>query len=287
MKPSHASTLGALALSVSALVLNPTATPVALRGARLAVYDFNLGPVPAQNCDDVASIGFTGIATSVTTLGDLGRLQGYTQHVLTLSGFDFFALVHFDFNDPSSPMVWRGALPLLAQTGAPLWVIVKNSPSPAATRDLLGQMARWASFYGVEAVIYPHWDTSIETAAEASALIAMVGNPNLKSSIHTCHEIRGGNQHNLPAVAATYASESALVAIAGADDPAYSGPPPHPWDDAIQPLAGSSFDLLPFLQALDNAGYAGPILLQTFGITNQPNHLHESLAVYTELAGNL
>jgi len=262
-------------------------SPVPRVGASLVVYDFNLGAVPAHNCDYVKSLGFSGIVTSVSTQADLTTLQDYTQHVLTLNGFDLFALVYFDFNDPSSPGVWHGALPILAQTGAPLWVIVKNSPSTTTTRDLLLDMARWTSFYGLEAVVYPHWDTSIETAAEASALISMVGHPNLKNSLHTCHEIRAGNQYTLPAVAAAYAGESALVTIAGADANAYSGAPPHPWDDAIKPLNEGSFNLLPFLQALDNAGYDGPVILHTFGILNPPWHLKKSRAVYAKLSSDL
>jgi hypothetical protein len=262
-------------------------SPVPQAGASLVVFDFNLSSIPARNCDYVESIGFSGIVTSVSTQAHLATLQDYTQHVLTLNGFDLFALVYFDFNDPNSPGVVHGALPILAQTGAPLWLIVRNSPSTTATRSLLLGMARWSSFYGVEAVIYPHWDTSIETAAEASALIAMVGHPNLKNSLHTCHEIRGGNQYTLPAVAAAYAGETALVTIAGADDQAYSGPPPHPWDDAIKPLSEGSFDLFPFLQALNNAGYDGPVILHTFGIMSPPWHLQESRAVYAELSANL
>lgn len=262
-------------------------SPVPRAGASLVVYDFNLGTIPARNCDYVESIGFSGIVTSVSTQADLTKLQDYTQHVLTLNGFDLFALVYFDFNDPNSPGVLHGALPILAQTGAPLWVIVRNTPSTTATRYLLLDMARWTSFYGIEAVIYPHWDTSIETAAEASALITMVGHSNLKNSLHTCHEIRGGNQYTLPAVAAAYAGETALVTIAGADDQAYSGPPPHPWDDAIKPLSEGSFDLFPFLQALNNAGYDGPVILQTFGIMNPLSHLQESRAVYARLSASL
>jgi sugar phosphate isomerase/epimerase len=272
-----------LALAACLLAVSPAPRV----GASLVVYDFNLGGSPSRNCDYVESIGFSGIVANVASPGDLATLQAYTQHVQTLNGFDLFALVYFDFNDPNSPAVWHGALPILAQTGAPLWVIVRNSPSTTATRDLLLDMARWTSFYGIEAVIYPHWDTSIESAAEASAFITMVGHPNLKNSLHTCHEIRAGNQYTLPGVVAAHAGQTALVTIAGAEDQAYTGPPPHPWDDAIMPLGEGGFDLSPFLQALDNAGYAGPVILHTYGITSPPWHLQESLAVYDELDSNL
>jgi len=262
--------------------------PAVARGeASLAVYDFNLTADPVRNCDYVKSLGFTGIVTSVATPTNVARLQAYAQHTSTLDGFDLFAYVYFDFNDPRNQGVWRSALPILAQAGAPLWVIVKNAPSTVATRDLLLEMARRTRLCGIETVIYPHWDTSIETAEEASALIAMVAHPNLKSSLHTCHEIRGGNQYTLPALVAAYASETALVTIAGAENRAYFGPPPYPWDDAIKPLDEGGFDLLPFLQALKDAGYDGPVILHTFGITNNPGHLQRSLAKYAEYCGDL
>ena len=91
-------------------------------------------------------------------------------------------------------------------------------------------------------------------------------------------------------VAAAHAASSRLVTIAGADADAYAGPypgSPVPWDDAIQPLDQGTHDLLPFLGALDAAGYDGPVVLHTFGITNSPGHLRRSLEAYDKLLANL
>ena len=256
----------------------------------LKVYDFNLGPNSSRNVDYAKSLGFDGIVTGLSTQADLSKLQDYTQCVLSLDDFDLFAFVYYDFNNPRSPGLWRSALPILALTDAPLWVIVKNAPSPTATVDLLENMARWTQYYGIQTVIYPHWNTSIETAEDAAALMALVAHPNLKSSLQTCHEIRGGNQYDLPAVVAAHASESALVTIAGADNRAYYGPPPaggQPWSDAIKPLDEGDYSLLPFLQALKDAGYDGPVILHTFGITNNPGHLQRSILKYEQYCDDL
>lgn len=262
------------------------ATP-AQADVSLMVYDFNLGLTPAGNVDHVRVIGFKGIVTGVRHPADIAKLQDYANHVATIQGFELFAYVTYNFNDPNSVQVVRDALPILASRGAPLWLIVENSPSPVATRMLLDALASESELFGIRTVIYPHWNTSIESAAEAAALLAQIAHPNLSNSLHTCHEIRAGNQYDLPATAGAHAQDSAIVTIAGADKRAFAGPFPaggYAWDDAIQPLAGSEFDLLPFLIALQAAGYDGPVVLHTFGITSDPGHLKRSLRKYAEYA---
>ena len=89
---------------------------------------------------------------------------------------------------------------------------------------------------------------------------------------------------------AAHAASTRLVTIAGADADAYAGPPtgnPVPWSDAIRPLDQGTYDLIPFLNSLDIAGYNGPVILHTFGITNSPGHLSRSLEAYAKLRLNL
>jgi sugar phosphate isomerase/epimerase len=250
----------------------------------LLVYDFNLHMGPEGNVDHVKSLGFKGLVTSVQVPADLLKLSQYAGYVETIPNFDLLAFVNYDFTNPASSQVWREALPILASVDAPLWVILKGAPSAAAVPQLLEQMATESQAAGVQTVIYPHWTTDIESAAEASALINAIGHPNLKSSLHTCHEIRAGNQYTLDAVVSMHAPVSALVTIAGAEENAYAGPfdPFVDWSDAILPLDKGDFSLLPFLQALHDSGYDGPVILHTFGITGDPGHLQASLGKYAE-----
>lgn len=250
----------------------------------LLVYDFDLHLGPVGNVDYVKSLGFEGLVTSVQVPADLTTLTQYAGHVQTIPGFDLLAFVYYDFTDAASSHVWRDALPILASVKAPLWVILKGAPSAAAVPQLLAQMATESEAAGIPTVIYPHWGTDIESAAEASALISAIGHPNLKNSLHTCHEIRAGNQYALDAVVAQHAQVSALVTIAGAQADAYAGPfdPLIDWSDAILPLAKGHFSLLPFLQQLHDSGYHGPVILHTFGITGDPGHLQASLRKYAE-----
>jgi len=255
----------------------------------LLVYDFNLHMGPVGNVNHVDALGFDGIVTRLGVSADLVKLKEYARHTDTIADFDLLAFVAYDFTNPDSPQLWRDALPILAKVHAPLWVIVRNAPSDASLRQLLVQMATDSAVVGVKTVIYPHWDTDIESAAEASALIRELGQPNLKNSLHSCHEIRSGNQYTLDKVAAKHSVVSALVTIAGAEANAYAGPftPLVNWSDAIMPLDKGAFSLLPFLQELHDSGYDGPVILQTFGITGDPGHLKRSLRKYGEYMGHI
>ncbi len=281
-------TLRALrSIAIAALLLVGTARVQAQ--TPLLVYDFNLRGTPAENADYVQSLGFSGLVTRVQTHQDLVKLAVYARHAATMQDFQLLAFVPYDFNDPANSDVWLQALPILARSGAPLWVIVRNAPSGLAVRQLLGQMAGRSQAHGIRTVIYPHWNTDIETAAEASVLIDAIGHPNLRNSLHTCHEIRGGNQYDLKTVVLQHAHEAALVTLAGAEENAYAGPyfPGIDWSDAIMPLDEGGFSLLTYLQALHDVGYDGPVILQTFGVEDNPGHLGRSLHQYVKYWGDI
>lgn len=189
----------------------------------LLVYDWHLQLEPAEAVDHLRGLGFAGVATRVRWPDDVTKLDAYVRAASVHENFVAMGYVAFDFNRAAAPDVWCAALPILAEAGAPLWVVVKNAPSEAAVVTLLRQMARESQAHGVRTVVYPHWNTDVETAAHAAALIDAAGHPNLRNSLHTCHEIRGGHQDDLPAVVDAHVDETALVAIAGADEDAYAG----------------------------------------------------------------
>lgn len=272
----------AIVIAIPVLVLVGAAEPQARPS--LLVYDFNLNMGPVGNVDHVESLGFDGLVTRVGVPGDVPKLKEYAGYVSMIPGFDLLAYVPYDFTNSASPQVWRDALPILSKVRAPLWVIVREAPSDAVVRQLLTEMATVSQAAGVETVIYPHWNTNIESAAEAAVLIREIGHPNLKNSLHSCHEIRSGNQYTLDTVVSRHAEDNALVTIAGAEDHAYAGPVISGvgWGDAIMPLDKGAFSLLPFLQQLHDSGYDGPVVLHTFGILNHPSHLQRSFRKYRE-----
>lgn len=278
-----------LAFLLALLLVSASSPPSTEPTTELLVYDFHVYLEPAAAVEHLRGLGFAGVVTRVGSLDDVAKLDAYVQAAATHDDFRAMAYIAYDFIQPSSPNVWRDALPILAEAGAPLWVVVKNAPSDASIASLLRTMARASAAQGVRTVVYPHWNTSIETAAEAAELIEAAGHPNLRNSLHTAHEIRGGNQDDLPAVVDDHVDATALVAIAGAEADAYAGPWTFgvTWSDVIKPLDDGDFSLAPFLQALHVRGYQGPVILQTFGITNDPGHLKRSIRAYAEYQDEL
>ncbi len=288
IRPSH--WIAALTLALGGLVLTAgllvASAPLQKKGA-LLVYDFDLGPVPARNVERVKRLGFDGLVTRCSYASDIPKLAGYARHVGPFDGFQMLAYVNYNFNNPDSPRVWRAVLPILATLDAPLWVIVQNAPTMAEVDNLLLLMAQTSATYGVPMVIYPHWNTDIEDVAEAATRIAQIRHPNMFNSIHTCHEIRSGNQYAMNTVLADHLANTRLVTIAGSESNAYAGPPPYTWDDAIMPLDRGGYDLTPILRALKRANYDGPVILHTWGLANEPKHLVRSIERYAEYLGNL
>ncbi len=281
MKPLLHAALWSLTLAVALIATSVKSTA---QTTPLIVYDFHLGPSPTDNVDYVKSLGFAGVVTRLKDAPDLAKLERYARYTASMDDFRLLAYVAYDFTNEASPQIWRRALPTLAKSGAPLWVVVRKAPSDQAIRELLLEMAEASQEYGVRTVIYPHWDTNIETAEEADVFIDAIRHPNLANSLHTCHEIRGGNQYDMESVVAEHAGNTALVAIAGAKENAYAGPPNLlvNWSDVIKPLDKGNYSLLPFLQALEDAGYEGPVILQTYGILNTPGHLEASIEAYDD-----
>lgn len=250
----------------------------------LLVYDFDLGLSPAASIVHLRGLGFDGVVTGCTRPSDIAKLDAYRQASNAQSGFEVLAYVQYDFAVPFASQLWLDALPILGDLDAPLWIIVKNAPAQADVDGLLLTMAQRAELQGIPVVIYPHWETDIECAAEASALIDRLDHPNLRNSVHTCHEIRAGYQNDLDRVLKRFAGESDFVTVAGADLDAYAGPHlggVHDWSDAIKPLDRGTMDLTPFLEALERERYTGRVVLHTYGIAGDPGHRQRSHDWYT------
>lgn len=143
---------------------------------------------------------------------------------------------------------------------------------------------------GVRLVVYPHAGTVIETVEESLDVLdslRRLGHPEVKTSIHLCHELKAGNGDRLERIVAKSAPFLALATISGAE-PGPLGYRQSNWDQLIQPLDRGSWDVRPFLLSLSRHGYAGPIELHTYnlkkpGAPDYDHHLERSLKRWREL----
>ena len=170
----------------------------------------------------------------------------------------------------TAKLQWLDAMLVqLARMQAALWIVVDaNDQSPAtltAAVTTLKTVAARCKAQGVQMVIYPHGGCAIDCAEGALAVLPRIGDPDVKISIHLCHELMKGNRDRMPQVVSNVASYLALASVNGADYDAQDHPNDN-WASAIKPLDQGNYDPRPFLQAMATAGYSGPIELHTYNL---------------------
>lgn len=195
----------------------------------------------------------------------------------------FAVLYDFAFAQPWSREELDALLISLASQKADLWLILSGPAGPNdAMVEAVREVVTMATARGVRVVVYPHDENAIENVEEALALIEAVGRPELKASLHLCHELKAGNRDRLEQVIAAAAPQLALASINGAsknvDAPG--------WAEAIQPLDRGDLDVQKtYLLPLIRSGYTGPLLLHTYGLTDRPeDHLRRSHAAWRRMS---
>ncbi|KFE60872.1 sugar phosphate isomerase/epimerase family protein [Hyalangium minutum] len=195
----------------------------------------------------------------------------------------FAVLYDFAFAQPWSREQLDAILLSLASQEADLWLILSGPHGPNdAMVEAVREVVTMATARGVRVVVYPHDENAIETVEEALALIEAVGRPELKASLHLCHELKAGNRDRLAQVIAAAAPQLALASINGAsknvDAPG--------WAEAIQPLDRGNLDVRnTYLLPLIRSGYTGPLLLHTYGLEDPPEeHLRRSYAAWRRMS---
>lgn len=175
--------------------------------------------------------------------------------------------------------------------GMAIWMVVegpdKSESSKAMTVEKLAKVADRCQAKGVQLVLYPHIGTVFETAEEALELYDSLerrGYPNVRISIHLCHELKAGNRDRIVSIAAKVAPYLALASISGADaDTDEQGG--DFWASAIRPLNQGTYDARSFLRALVDNHYEGPMELHTYNLktptaSDYDQHLESSLATW-------
>jgi len=199
-------------------------------------------------------------------------------------GFRVYAVLYdFAFAQPWSREEVDAMLRALAPHQANLWLILSGPAGPNETMvEAVREVVAMATVRGVRVVVYPHDENAIENVEEALALIEAVGRPELKASLHLCHELKAGNRDRLAEVIAAAAPQLVLASINGAsrevDAPG--------WSAAIQPLDRGELDVRnSYLLPLIRSGYSGPLVLHTFGIEDRPEeHLRRSYSAWRRMS---
>lgn len=252
---------------------------------------FNLRPfneLPAQEQVDLAmKSGYDGMMASTSTMTPpLVRLREFAAVPAVRDGkFKIYAILwQVGIGKPVDEAFLKAFIPICKELNAALWCNVVGTPGEREiTLAILKNVAEQCLAGGVQLVLYPHHACTFETAEESLEIWEKLKHPEIKLSLHLCHELKAKNLDRIDAIVAKILPHLTLVSLNGVDTSAPilgKG-----WDGIIIPLDQGDYDVRPFVASLVRQGYKGPILLHNFGFKSKPEeYLPGSMARWREVS---
>ncbi len=259
----------------------PTPSPPARTPNRLGSFNFTLEarPVAAQ-VQLMASTGYQGVAM----LYDPDVLREYRATPAVADGrlpvlMVLYGVIAEDGVDPATVRAAMQAI-LAARALPCLHIPAFSTVGVDRLATIAGQVADIVRDVDPNAVLalYPHAGEPMADAEDALDVMIRSGRPNVRLSLHLCHELKAGHQNRLAEVIARVSRHMVLATINGADIEREANL--FDYSRSIRPLAAGEFDVERlYLRPLLDAGYEGPFILHTFGLSEPPEtHFPESWA---------
>lgn len=245
-----------------------------------AAFNFGIDDRSVQGqVNLLQKLGYDGISTGIiNTGGGVDLLRNYANVPAVASGqFRVYVVLWYDKLSQGYDRQWLDDLLVeSAKLHAALWVVAdgRHMQDVDATVKYLAMAADQCAAHGVQMVLYPHSGCVFQDTDEALDIRSRLNRPEVKVSLHVCHELKSGKFDKIADTARKAAPYLSLVTINGADTARTSEPG---WQGSIMPLDEGNLDLRPLVTALKEIHYTGPIVLHTYGITEKPeDHLLRS-----------
>lgn len=247
---------------------------------------------PAQLVELMQRLGYDGLMAHTWGKDPLPRLRAYVDVPAVKSGaFRIYAILWTPKTKDGYDTNWLAQVLAIAKPlHASLWVAVSGQTNETeSVIALLARAAEQCAEYGVDLVLYPHFGHPYDTLENTLPVLEKLNRPNVKLSIHLCHELKAGNENRFDEIIARAAPYLALASVNGAElGETVRRDKPGDWRKAIMSLDEGALDVKPFLRALAKNGYHGPVLLHTFGLKTKPeDHLARSIKKWRKLQSEL
>lgn len=247
---------------------------------------------PAELVSLMQRLGYDGLMAHTWGRDPLTRLRAYTNVPAIQRGeFRVYAILWTPKAGDQLDTNWLASvIDCASKLHASLWVAVNGTTNDLPQAEAkLATAADQCAASGVELVLYPHFGLAFDSVENTLPLLRRLNRPNVKLSIHLCHELKAGNENRLDEIVAAAAPYLALASINGTDTgEIIRRDKPADWSHAIRPLDEGNYDVRDYLRALRRHGYRGPILLHTFGIKAPPeDHLARSMRRWQEIQKQL
>ncbi|MBK8475702.1 MAG: hypothetical protein IPL39_05165 [Opitutaceae bacterium] len=250
---------------------------------------------PAEQIALSQKAGYSGLVVSSYDV-DAGRLKKFADHADVVSGkFRIPAMLWWTNTSPLTAATLVNTInPVLDQAvrmDMALWVVIDDiAPDPVPTDykcnspenvalalAKLHVIADACAAKQARLVLYPHAGTTFIDTEEALTVyqqLAALGHPEVRLSLHLCHEQAAGAMGRIATTVANAAPYLVLASVDGSNS----------WAD-IKPLDQGSYDPTPFLRVLADVGYTGPMVLHTYALRDPrlDDHLVRSLIRWNQL----
>jgi len=183
---------------------------------------------------------------------------------------------------------WKEVVDLIQKKEIALWFIFgKEEPgvNDEQVEGILRNVVTYAASKKVPVTLYPHSWCYFYSAEQSLPMVKKINHPNLKLSIHTCHELKAGNGNRMDEVVENVKEYLSFITIAGAAKEVDMTRRKTMDKTTIQPLEDGVYDYAKFLTALKRINYKGPVGYINFGFEKEPeDYLPKSLEEWKKLS---
>lgn len=256
-------------------------------------FAYNFGGLekrpPSEQIKLLKENGYDGITLRMAKEEHVKEFKEFTEIVDQTDGFKIYSVfVRYNFDDATEDKNrWKQVVDLIQNKGIDLWFIF-GEPIEGVNDDkvegILRQVVNYSASKNVPVTLYPHSWCYFYSAEQSLPMVKKINHPNLKLALHTCHELKAGHAGRLDEVVRNTKDYLSFITIAGASKETDMTSRKTMDRSTIQPLEDGEYDFAPFLRALKEVNYKGPVGYINFKFDKEPeDYLPKSLEVWNGL----
>ena len=259
-------------------------------------FAYNFGGLekltPKEQINTLKKYGYDGITLRMAKAEHVDQFLEFSKIIDNTEDFKIYSVfVRYNFADTDTDRNrWKEVVDLIENKDIDLWFIFgkpEQGIDDNHVEGVLRNVVTYSASKNVTVTLYPHSWCYFYTAEQSLPMVKKINHPNLKLAVHTCHELKAGYAGRLAEVVDNVRGYISFVTIAGASNEVDMTSRKTMDNTSILPLEDSEYDFAPFLKALNNIDYKGPVGYINFGFDkNLDDYLPKSMEEWKRLKNN-
>jgi len=256
-------------------------------------FAYNFGGLedlpPKQQIKLLKDHGYDGITLRMAKAEHVDQYLEFKEIVDKTEDFKIYSVfVRYNFDDPEvDKNRWKTVVDLISNQGIDLWFIFGKrveGVNDEQVEDILRNVINYTESKKVPFTLYPHSWCYFDTAESCLPMLEKINHPHFKIAVHTCHELKAGNAGRLPEVVHKVKDYISFITVAGASKQVDMTSRKAMDATTIQPLEDGEYDFVPFLKALKQIDFKGPVGYINFKFDKVPeDYLPKSFKEWNRL----